>query len=525
MGILIESVIQMLPPDSQIVCKYPTMNVQGIKRLEDLGSAPDQRILYVSERAEPDCSFAHSNINLMLYLPAEMDASWVGQSSNLMVIHDRRGYQDTLQQVIDTLSMQSALNDFSNDMLNILRSSGDVRSLLKYAYDLLNNPLMLVDVSFHYIDSVGTDGLLEVNWSYAVENKVFPLNYIQHIMRSYPDGGRLNPDDIRIEPKDEITSATQYSLRITRSNVVLGYLKMLEKNKPVTEFDLQVFRQLSCCLSLSNMGEKRLVPFTDSLSDNFLRALLDGTLTDKNEILFRQSIFNIKLYEILYVIVITFDGAASTNDQIYYTLHKIKSFFSGNIVTWFDNRFVVLYDAKSTDNIWDAAWTGQLSNLLMLLKCTANFSIPFKFLPDLNSYYQQANFCIELRNLFHNSKPILRYEDVFEYHMIMNLGKQTNLMDLIHPAVATLMKLEGSDHCLLETLFAYNRNHCNISTTAKEMFLHYNTMKHRISRIAERTNFTGKDSRDFFLIQLSEKILEVCQHQMENRTSNEKNPI
>ena len=530
MGILIEEIVRMLPDGSQIACMRPTEKMLGIKILSDLQNPPDPQFLYVSdEDCEDSLCLKSGNINLLLYHQTDLDASKFGPNLNLMVVHDIQTYRDIIQRMLNILSVQSRLSDISNDMLTIIRNGGETRKLLKYAYDRLGNPLMLVDISFNYLDSIGTDSLPnEVSWNYAIQNKVFPLDYISHVM-SDPSkhDHNLQIDDLRIEQADEVTSAKQYSMRIQRNHVVLGYIKMLEKNRPVSDFDLQVFIQLAYFLSFSTMGEHEHIPTTNSLSEHFLRSLLEGSLTDKNEILSRQAMFNIKLYEVLYVIVIKIEGAVTSNDQIYYTLRKIRSFFSSNIVTWFNNSFVVLFDARNTNNLWNPTWVDQLSNLLVTLKCTANFSIPFKSLPELNSYYRQSMFCVELRNLFHDTTPILRYEDVFEYHMILNLGQQYNLMDLLHPAVATLMEIEaqGNERYLLDTLFAYNRNHWNISSTAKEMYLHYNTMKHRISRIAELTTLSERNSRDFFRIALSEKILKVCWHQAENRTNSEVTPL
>lgn len=106
--------------------------------------------------------------------------------------------------------------------------------------------------------------------------------------------------------------------------------------------------------------------------------------------------------------------------------------------------------------------------------------------------------------------------------MIVTLGKQVNLTDLVHPAVKKLMEMEAQgENYLLDTLFMYNRNHCNISATAKAMYLHYNTLKHRIGRIEELTGFSGDSCRDFFLIALSEKILKVLECQRKNAVPTE----
>lgn len=421
MGILIEEIMRMLPDSAQALCKHPTAKVMGIKRLNDLGRNADPKFLYVGMDFDLEALQGQNRINLLLYSTETLTLDVAGEDSNIMVVSTREAYNDIIQNLLDLLSVQSSLSDISNDMLTIIRDGGDTKRLMKYAYQHLSNPMMLVDVSFNYIDSVGTDSLAEEDsWNYAIANKVLPSEYIHHVMNSVQDGEKsgYGEEGLRVEKPNEITHAAQYSTKVIRNNTVLGYIKLLEKNKKVTPFDLQVFHLLGRFLAFSNMEERGRVPNTDSLSESFLRSILEQTLSDKNEIQVRQAMFNIKLYEALYVIVIKINGAYTNNDQIYYTLRKIRGFFSGNIVTWFQNSFVVLYDTREANCIREEAWTDRFTQMLKTLKCTANISTPFRYLYDIRNYYRQARFCVELRALFREFGPILRYEDVFEYHMI-----------------------------------------------------------------------------------------------------------
>jgi carbohydrate diacid regulator len=58
----------------------------------------------------------------------------------------------------------------------------------------------------------------------------------------------------------------------------------------------------------------------------------------------------------------------------------------------------------------------------------------------------------------------------------------------------------------VETLLAYAENDMTILRTAKEGFLHYNTVKYRLNRVKEKT---GLDPHKFYdlmkLVQMAEK--------------------
>ena len=180
----------------------------------------------------------------------------------------------------------------------------------------------------------------------------------------------------------------------------------------------------------------------------------------------------------------------------------------------------MLYDSNEENITQDEKWLSQLSSVLEKLNCTANISTHFHELYQVRNYYQQTLFCTEFRTISkeHEQQQILCYRDIFEYHMILSLGKEVNLGDLLHPAVKKLQAAPSSAD-LLNTLFVYTKNHCSIPNTAKTMYLHYNTLKNRINRIESLTGFTGEDSRDCFWVMLSEKIMNLMAYENANHVA------
>lgn len=514
MKISIESILQMLPPNAQSICRRPTAKIIGLKKLTQDITAPSLDFLYLD--AEPDLNQLASipQGNFMVCCPDDFPEEVAGAGTNLLVIKRMDEYADIITKISDQFSNYSKLDNISREMIDIVRKGGDVQKLLKYAYELLNNPLMLVDVSFNLLAHVGTGVLKnEDAWNYAIDNKMFSSKYISYIMNrsAFADEDHLVMGSIRVELPNEVTSVTQYSVRIAQNNVVMGYVKLLEANHPVSESDLEILKILSYYLPFTRTNLKGKIPDVISLTEDFLLSLLEQRITDKYEILSRQELYNLKFYPYLYVISIHFNGPQSTNDIIAFTLHQVRSYFHNNLVIQVDGSFVVLYDSNDS-NITDSLnWSDPFSNFLEKVNCTANISMPFTELHKISNYYKQTRFCTEFRTLSRDSdqKRLLFYRDIFEYHMILSLAKEVNLTDLLHPAVKILSENTNSGADLLNTLFIYTHNHCSIPNTAKTMYLHYNTLKNRINRIEALTGFNGEDSRDCFWVELSERILEV----------------
>ena len=389
--------------------------------------------------------------------------------------------------------------------------------MLDYGYSLLNNPLLLIDMSFGYVASSGTGNLNDQPiWKYTIEHGIMPSDYVATIMANETQYLDSDLDDRQIisESPDTENLYKNFSIRVVQNKAVSGYLKVLEKNRDFTEFDQEVFLLLSKYVSIISGDTIQRHTFGMTLVENFLASILLRKLKGSEEIEARQSLFSVKLYENLHIITVKFRNMPDKDDAVYYTLRRLKSFFAKNIVTIINNSFVILYDSKNLEQALNKSMIERFVNLLADINCTANISLPFHKLDDVYRHYEQTLFCVDLRTLLQNQEPIVKYGDIFEYQMILNISQLVDMHSLLHPVVQKLLVIDKSNGSnLTETLFAFVKNHFNISTTAKAMFLHYNTLKHRINRITELTGFDPDDERDIFLILLSEKILVLLNQQ------------
>ena len=403
MEISVERILDLLPSDAQILCRRPTAKIIGLKQLRELDTAYSPDYLYISKAPDLTEQTLPPQGNFLLCTKQEVPPDTLAAQGNLMVVHSVAAYVTLIEQISGLLSEESKLDNISRTLISIIHGGGDIHKLMEYAYSILNNPLMLVDISFNLIAHAGTSVLRnEDAWRYALDN----------------------------------------------------------------------------------------------------------------QILSRQELYNLKFYKYLYVIGINFIGSQTTNDIISFTLQRIRSYFHNNLVIWVNGCFLVLYDSNEENITQDEKWLSQLSSVLEKLNCTANISTHFHELYQVRNYYQQTLFCTEFRTISkeHEQQQILCYRDIFEYHMILSLGKEVNLWDLLHPAVKKLQAAPSSAD-LLNTLFVYTKNHCSIPNTAKTMYLHYNTLKNRINRIESLTGFTGEDSRDCFWVMLSEKIMNLMAYE------------
>ena len=123
----------------------------------------------------------------------------------------------------------------------------------------------------------------------------------------------------------------------------------------------------------------------------------------------------------------------------------------------------------------------------------------------IRSGYRQAVFARES-----SDGPGMRFcRDLALPFLLSTLGKEPIAYDLRHPSIAVLEEYDLANGTeLLETLRAYVACGCSQSITAQRLYIHLNTLKYRIARIAELTALDLKDHEALFHVELSLRMMD-----------------
>ena len=104
---------------------------------------------------------------------------------------------------------------------------------------------------------------------------------------------------------------------------------------------------------------------------------------------------------------------------------------------------------------------------------------------------------------------VLSYEDLGAYKYLLRVAVDGGIRDATVDAVARLAEYDaqrGSQ--LVTTLEEFLRRHGNISATSEALFVHPNTLRQRLRRIAE---LSGLDLRrdDWLMIEIAVKMVKL----------------
>ena len=91
--------------------------------------------------------------------------------------------------------------------------------------------------------------------------------------------------------------------------------------------------------------------------------------------------------------------------------------------------------------------------------------------------------------------------------MLATYSHRENLEQIIPPAVKKLADYDKANNTqYLETLDSLLGNNLNLSKTAKELFIHYKTMLHRMDRICQIAEISLDDRQTRLDVELGVKL-------------------
>lgn len=403
--------------------------------------------------------------------------------------------------------------EISAELFDMLQEDCSLQQILDYSYKMLDNPMMLVDVTYNYEASAGTDSLDdEPVWEYTIKNGFMPNYYLNHIAGVITGADNIDAEDpvILDEPAGGPLNNHQLTIRVIRGGRLTGYVMLLEKNHIISEQDKLFLKLMAGFLSIKINRKLGSDDFRFSVIENFLTSIIRNKITSPEEIESRQELFGIRLYEVMHVITIEMTDFRTSEDRKYNLLRKIRKFFDRNNVVQLNDYIVVLYDTKSLPEAFSDEMMEDFKELLERYNCIANISYPFYGLKDFYRYYVQTVYCMNVREKLELNMTVLKYSDVIQYHMLLNFSEQVNLDLLLNNAVIELQKIDSdNDSDYTNTLFTYVNCQQNLSKAAEHMQLHYNTLKYRVNRIISMTGIDLNDENTVFSVMISERILQI----------------
>ena len=177
----------------------------------------------------------------------------------------------------------------------------------------------------------------------------------------------------------------------------------------------------------------------------------------------------------------------------------------GTIAFTYQSYIVCIYSGNGTQR--QNAQT-QLLDILNRYDLFAGISNHFRDIMQLPHYYIQAQSALKLSKLNENCRTY-PYNDIAIFDLFDTLASQTNLLKFCEEKLMDLLaydKAHGDN--LLKTLQVYLETCLQYEKTARQLFVHKNTVRYRIAKCQKFLNTDFTDGKKNFQYTLSLKILE-----------------
>ena len=92
------------------------------------------------------------------------------------------------------------------------------------------------------------------------------------------------------------------------------------------------------------------------------------------------------------------------------------------------------------------------------------------------------------------------------HHAVSILAQYTDVTDFYHNAFKLFLPLTKTNSILFDTLRIYLQTNCNIASSAKQLFIHRNSMIYRIKQLEEKFHIDFNDPKTRLQLLISFEI-------------------
>ncbi len=347
-----------------------------------------------------------------------------------------------------------------------------------------------------------------------VSNYLFPEVDCPHLLETIQDS--LHP----VTEHSILFQETLYRFYIYpvyQKKHLLGFFCCLALNANLSGKQHNVIMNLQSILEIIFIRNQISSETQTAYRDSFYQTILSGSLTNTTEIELqcRQYGFDFISTRVCMVLrsakyrEFTLLQQKSFMNKLIEHIYSVASKLSFEFhYTIYNHDLVGFLYPRDTQPLGSSDWLRHLANQLEqdLKKLDPGFFMGFgRFLQGADTIYQsytEAVRTIDLGRHIHKNQSIFYYYDDLIYHMLASNMTTSQLYDYYQTALKPLDDYDqANDTCLLQTLYTYLQCGQNISQTAKKLYIHRNTMIHRMEQIKELLSLDLKNVDHIYLIQ------------------------
>ncbi|OOM73543.1 carbohydrate diacid transcriptional activator CdaR [Clostridium puniceum] len=397
------------------------------------------------------------------------------------------------------------------EIYDSLFSENNMDGILSIAENSLNNPIFILDTSYHII----TRSALAKAENSSIEThngeNYLLFDTIGLMKKNKCIDTIYNTDNSFFHYSDQ--NLIFCSIRV--NNVSVGYIGVLQSKREFKEEDLELTNVLSKVLSIQLPKENLFLSNSGLDEEYYLIDLLINNIDNINYIKNRLLYINFTLNKNLILLSIPFKQKYKDyrhNFGLKELIKRLKNIFGNCIFTYYKEMIVFLISNDNTDVI-NASIKEKLLEFLKLNNLKCGTSIVFNNLLDIKDFFYQSIYALDLSSHVKIDSNLIYFEDYMEYylfHICQNTNNdlhKINLSTLVHPWINNLNKFDNENNTeLFLTLKTYFENNRNANDASSKLKIHRSTFFYRFHKIQSLLGISLDNSNNLFKLELSFKI-------------------
>ncbi len=313
---------------------------------------------------------------------------------------------------------------------------------------------------------------------------------------------------------------------VYQKKTLLGYLALLEINHVLSAAQYDLISNLQSVLAIIFMRNQLTIASESFSHTSFYNELLSGVMQNPQDIekLCIQYGFDYNSSRICFTVQsqkyrnMTVLRQKPYINRLLDHILSISDKYQLNIrYTLYNHNLVCFLTGKESCKTETSVFVSCIQNIAKKLvkedsSIKIGYSRPLSHANTIYQSYMESLRSIELGQKLHSDENIFSYENDIIYHILSSNMTTAQLYDYYSMILKVLDDYDMQNNTdLSKTLHAYLKNNQNISQTAKALYIHRNTMIHRMDQIWEILSLDSKNSDHIYLIQTAFYIKELLQ--------------
>lgn len=414
-------------------------------------------------------------------------------------------------------SALEAVNKIHNSLTGIVLQGEGIQSICSKLCELTRYPIAIFSSNNRMIAFSDK------------QEKICHLTSQSQLIKEFERFNRTNSSSTKIL---EIQGESFIVTPIVIGKEIYGFLVMFGYNPSAGKLNIKALEQGAIVVALEFMKEKNIQEIKKRMMKDLINDLLEGNGSNPDVLKERGRYFDWNLNEGRQVIIVDvekFNTYYREEKQNVKNIHNFKNFFldtvkitirkvdSKAIVTDKNNRVVIIINIptgykKSLNSLY--LYTKEIASNIQQ-EVTLNFNGVkinigigryYESIENLPKSYKEALEALNLGKKIVGSGKVIHFNDLGIYKLLLDVTDKNQLKDFALNHLQPLIKQDeqhGTE--LMATLEAYLRNDKKIYKTAKELFVHRNTIRYRIKKISDILGIDMSDGEMLFNIYFSLK--------------------